>query len=268
MPSYSPPINPYNTEDLIHLADILLLAGELLMVNGAPSQRTHDTLVHIAHRLGCQQVEVLIAYDHISLTLSEGRMGISRLKTLPDLGANFGIIASVTWLSHRLDSKALTLQQVERELQSIATQAHACPKWLMPILSGLGCGTVGQIFGGDSGAFFVDFGATFLGSIIFILGLRPTISPYITTALAASVTGFIVRMAIELNWTLTPASALSASVLFLVPGVPLISGLLDMLLGQINTGLARLINAFFFCLAIALGLLFAYQTVAIWAIDL
>ena len=52
----------------------------------------------------------------------------------------------------------------------------------------------------------------------------------------------------------TPEIALASSVLFLIPGVPLINSILDILQGHILTGIARLVNATSLIVCIAIGL--------------
>lgn len=48
--------------------------------------------------------------------------------------------------------------------------------------------------------------------------------------------------------------ALGTSVLFLIPGVPLINSIIDILEGHVLVGWSRVINAFILIICIALGL--------------
>ena len=52
----------------------------------------------------------------------------------------------------------------------------------------------------------------------------------------------------------TSEIALATSVLYLVPGVPLINGVIDIVEGYTLTGFARLVNALMLVLCIAIGL--------------
>lgn len=49
-------------------------------------------------------------------------------------------------------------------------------------------------------------------------------------------------------------TALATSVLYLVPGVPLINGVIDIVEGHILIGFSRLINALLLIICIAIGL--------------
>ena len=54
--------------------------------------------------------------------------------------------------------------------------------------------------------------------------------------------------------TATPQIALGTSVLFLIPGVPIINSFIDLLEGYVLAGTSRLINACMLIVAIAMGL--------------
>ncbi|MEN9443917.1 MAG: hypothetical protein RIS47_807, partial [Bacteroidota bacterium] len=61
---------------------------------------------------------------------------------------------------------------------------------------------------------------------------------------------------LSVYWQLTPhpEHAFATSVLFLVPGVPLINSFTDVIDGNISIGVARGINGLMIAFAIALGL--------------
>ena len=57
-----------------------------------------------------------------------------------------------------------------------------------------------------------------------------------------------------LRFDCSAETALATSVLFLVPGVPLINGVIDIVEGHILIGCSRLINALLLIICIAIGL--------------
>ena len=57
----------------------------------------------------------------------------------------------------------------------------------------------------------------------------------------------------------TPEHALATSVLFLIPGVPLINSLTDMIDGNTLNGIVRGVTGLIMAFAIALGLMIAIQ---------
>jgi len=244
-----------STHPLSHLADLLLLAGRLLMENGAPAQKTREILRKISRQMGCPCVQVAVAYDHIVVDLIQDDYQISRVQGLSDLGVNFQIVFAISQLCRRLDRQTLSIAALKDELDQIARLSFSCPKYSIPFLAGIGCACVGQIFGADLAGAWIDFCAASCGCFALFWCWRPSISPYFATFIAATVSGIVVHLMDRLMLTQHFMLTLSASVLYVVPGLPMISGLMDILMGQISTGLARLVNMIFLSAAIALGLL-------------
>ena len=75
----------------------------------------------------------------------------------------------------------------------------------------------------------------------------------------AFVAGLIASLAGLLRLSTQPQTALAASVLLLVPGVPLLNCADDLLKGHLVTGIVRGIMGGLICLGIALGLLLAMR---------
>ena len=56
------------------------------------------------------------------------------------------------------------------------------------------------------------------------------------------------------HWGSTPQTGLAASVLFLIPGIPLINAMLDIMDGHVLMGFSRAVQASILIVCIALGL--------------
>ena len=67
-------------------------------------------------------------------------------------------------------------------------------------------------------------------------------------------TSLTAALGVFCNLVTTQDIALGTSVLFLIPGVPLINSILDILEGHVLVGLSRTINATILIICIALGL--------------
>ena len=88
-------------------------------------------------------------------------------------------------------------------------------------------------------------------------GLPPGAGPELAKALAAQ--GLIHQ------WTATPKVAMAASCLLLVPGVPLINSVSDMVKGYINTGISRWAFATLLTVATCAGIILAMTVWRVWA---
>ena len=74
---------------------------------------------------------------------------------------------------------------------------------------------------------------------------------FVSASFVASMIGSIATL---YNIGNTPQIALGTSVLFLIPGVPLINGVLDIIEGHALAGVSRLINAALLIICLAIGL--------------
>ena len=130
---------------------------------------------------------------------------------------------------------------------------------LVLVLAGLANASFCALFGGDWCSRGIVFVATVAG---FFLKQRMTaahVNHYIVFALSAFVASLCAS--VSLFFDTTAEIALSTSVLFLVPGVPLINGVIDILEGHMLNGFARLANAALLIVCIAVGLSFTLMLV-------
>lgn len=248
--------------DLIPLVEepplirLLLEVGRALMVNGAPTQRAHDTMVEMGHLLGVKAIDVVISYEGIWISLQTADFRAQGMRSFPEFGVNFKVAIAITQLCYQLREEKRSVEALQIDLDQILKEPSA-PWWQGAILSGIGCSAVGQIFGGDTGAIGVVALAAFLGSGLWLNLLRPCVSLYGATFAAAAFGGTIAGLGGFLGWTETPFEAVSASMLYLVPGMPMICGFLDILFGQVSVGISRLVHMIFASLSIAIGLWFS-----------
>ena len=74
---------------------------------------------------------------------------------------------------------------------------------------------------------------------------------FIISAFVASMIGSTGYL---MHWGNTPDMALGTSVLYLIPGVPLINSIMDIIDGHVLAGTSRFINACLLIICIAIGL--------------
>jgi uncharacterized membrane protein YjjP (DUF1212 family) len=82
-------------------------------------------------------------------------------------------------------------------------------------------------------------------------------NPYLITAVCATVATLIAFWMVQLTGAPQERIALIASVLLLVPGVPLISALIDLIHMDLISGMARMTYAVLLLINLAVGMLLA-----------
>jgi len=143
--------------------------------------------------------------------------------------------------------------QISEEVQRLKALPHY-PRLVVLGLVGLAGAAFCRIFGGGYVEMAVAFIATVVGLFVRQEAMRVKFNPYLCVYFASLTASFIAGMAEFYQIGTQPDKAFATSVLFLVPGVPLINSVTDLLEGNIQNGIIRGINGLIIAFSIAMGL--------------
>ncbi len=232
---------------------VLLETGAALMSSGASTHRTRLTLERLASGLGFK-IESLITQRALMVTLidKDRELFFSRLKRTSPHRINFKIVSGISRMSWKVLDENWTLEQVSKELRRLKN-LPTYPQWLELTAVGIAGAAFCHIFGGGPTEMATTFTATFAGLFIRHLSVRKKFNPYISVYFASLTASLIAGVAEFFNIGTYPEAAFSTAVLFLVPGVPLINSVTDMMDGNIQNGMVRLVNGLIIAMAIAMG---------------
>jgi uncharacterized membrane protein YjjP (DUF1212 family) len=155
-------------------------------------------------------------------------------------------------MSWRVLEEDWNVEQIEVELRRLKKLPHY-PRLLVLTTVGLAGAAFCRIFGGEIIDMLVAFVATFAGLFVRQTAVNKKFNPYISIYFASLTASFIAAMAEFLAIGSNYDAAFSTSVLFLVPGVPMINAVTDMMDGNIQNGIVRLFNGLIIAFAIAMG---------------
>jgi uncharacterized membrane protein YjjP (DUF1212 family) len=248
---------------LADVVDLALWAGQLLMQNGAESRRVAETVTIIGTGLGCDWGNVLVSYNAIIVTHISGDEFRTKIRRVSPAGVNMSLIEEISHLTHRVEEGRLDRFQVRLELDRISTAPRSYNRWVVVGMVGLACAAFSRFFGGD----WVAFGITFLAAsaAMFVRQelTRQSINNLLVVLASAFVAGGLVGL-INLLWPGQHLeAALAASVLLLIPGVPFINTVEDLIKEHLAVGMARGMFSILTVLAIALGLMLAMWLTAV-----
>jgi uncharacterized membrane protein YjjP (DUF1212 family) len=198
----------------------------------------------------------MVTHRALMLTITDeaGEHLFSRIKRTSPHGVNFRIVSGISHMSWNIDEENWTIAQIEEELHRLKTLPHY-PRLLVLSLVSLAGSAFCYLFGGGIIELMVTFVATFAGLFIRQETMKRNYNPYICVYLAALTASLLSGFAAFYEIGNHPDKAFATSVLFLVPGVPLINSFTDLIDGNILNGIVRGVNGFLVAFAIALGLL-------------
>jgi uncharacterized membrane protein YjjP (DUF1212 family) len=236
------------------VGSILLDVGAALMSSGASTHRTRLTLERLASGLGFK-IDLLITQRALMVTVIDNEQEhlFSRLKRTSPHRINFKIVSGISRMSWKVLEGNWTLEQVAVELRRLKKLPHY-PQWLVLTTVGLAGAAFCHIFGGGFIEMAVAFAATFAGLFVRHWSVNKKFNPYVCVYFGALTASLIAGLAEFYNIGNHPDAAFSTSVLFLVPGVPLINSVTDMMDGNIQNGIVRMVHGLIIALAIAMGI--------------
>ena len=248
---------PLDHETLRDVIDLTLWAGQMLLYNGAESQRVEETVHRLGTGLGCDWLDILVSPNAIIATTSSGIEFRTKVRRVVGMTVNLSVVCAVNEISRRVELGEMDRKAVRAELEWIDALDRPYNRWLVAGMVGMSCGAFSQLFGGNTADFFITWVAATTAMIVRQEFMRRRFNMYLTVIATAFVAGLLASLPTVLGWVGRGDTALAASVLLLVPGVPLINAAEDIIKGHSVTGITRALMGSLISLAIALGLLLA-----------
>lgn len=254
---------PLDREALRDVIDLALWAGQLLLQYGAESERIEQTIHRLGTGLGCDWMDILVSPNVIAVTTISGAEFRTKIRRVIGLNVNLTIISAINRLSRRVEDGELDRFGVRKELDRISKIKSHYNRWLVVAMVGLACASFSRLFGGDAAVFVVTFIASAAAMVVRQELSRRYFNQFLVVIVTAFAAGVLASAADLLNLSGQPETALAASVLLLVPGVPLINAAEDLITGHMVTAVVRGIVGGIISLSIALGLLLAISLMGV-----
>lgn len=258
--------------------DLLVRTGVILMASNADCPRIMRNMQRCEAYLGLphEYIHIFLNYNIIMVNLSDETHSFSKYQRVDSHCVEFTVISKVSkmlWTAIRED---WSLDRYEQELEALKHVKKQYSPWMIAVCAGFACGGFCVQFGCDWPAFFY-------ASIPAILGFRLKMfigklhwNGYVNIAICAFVATLLAWLTtfISLNPTLasalpsflhsdTPYHPFMACMLFIVPGVPLINFVTDMVSDYVQVGLTRAVTTLMIILAMSFGIVLAIQVCGI-----
>lgn len=252
--------------------DLLLRTGRLLVESLADTSRIVRNMKRTAAFLVLEEerLDIYVNYNMLMISYSDGERAYTKFCRCSRHAVNMWVLAAISHLSWRALRCDYSLDEYDRQLDGIAHRRRGYTPWQVAVGGGFACGGFCIQFGCDWTAFFyASIAAIFASRLRMWLGARGC-NEYIGIAVAAFVATILAWLSSFVSTeplvaaavpqclvSSTPWHPLLACALFIVPGVPLINFVSDMLEGYIQIGITRAVKTLMVVLAMAFGIAFA-----------
>lgn len=214
-----------------------------------------------------ENIHVYVNFNILMVNLSDEEHSFTKFQRVERHGVNMTAISAISKLTWRAIREDYTLEQYEAALEEIHSRKKNYTPWQVAIGGGFACGGFCVQFGCDWPAFFY-------ASLSAILAFRLRMwlntkgsNGYFNIAIAAFVATLLAWLTSMLSTnpvladlvpsfmhSTTPWHPFMACALFIVPGVPLINFVNDMICGHIEVGVVRAVNILIMILAMSFGI--------------
>ena len=239
--------------DYYLLTDLAATMGYHMAMSGAETFRVEDTVHRILRAYGVE-CEVFAIPNSISISLEA------------DTGKPLMIMRRIGFHGNDLE-KMEKLNAVSRRICAEKPTVDEAMAWLKETLASCRTYHTGVIYLGNILAglgFCIVFGGTLLdclwaGAMGLIIGLithfmdKQEANPFFSTLLAACCMALPAYIAAGLGLMNSPDAAIIGALMILVPGLPITNSMRDIIYGDTNSGIIRVVQVILTALAIALG---------------
>jgi len=244
-----------NIPTIEQIADLLTDISCELMSSGAHTMRIIQNISRMAESFGyIMDLSVFQLSIMITIVNKDDKMQrLTQIKKTNHLKLNFTIVSELSALSWDTYDKKLSYDEIKIRFNKIVSEKRIS-RWLVLFLVSCANASFCALFKGDFYAVTLVFWATMAGFFLRQEMIKYHINHLVIFTSSAFLASLIAGLGYVFHLGNTPEIALASSVLFLIPGVPLINSILDIIEGHILTGIARLVNASSLIVCIAIGL--------------
>lgn len=234
-------------------ADAVLRVGRLLLGAGTDAYRVVRAMKRCARSLGFDQFDASISLTSIRFTARRGAQFRTAVCVIKQPGIDSSLIEKIEYLSHHLPD-TITAEWLNRHMDAIEKRHHR--RWSKPamtVAAGLACAGFAVLNSFSWSAVAAVAVAAAVGQAVRMeLGGRRfnQLGAAAFAGIAACLTYFVLVRGAEAllhgGWAVPSGfleSGYVASVLFLVPGFPLFTSLLDLARLDISAGWERFLYA-------------------------
>lgn len=234
------------------IANMAVLAGEIMLRSGAETYRVEDTIKHILDTEGTAETESLVMLTGIIVTIDRpGQEAVTVMRRVHERGTNMHRIVEVNEISRKYCAGELSAEETWEKLKRIKGKQYTV--WMYNLSTILVPAGFAPLFGGGLREIFAAGGAGIVLAVLMTIGKRVKTGAFILNILCAA--GIAVAAVLLKLWNplLNMDTVIISGIMPLVPGVAITNAIRDTLRGDYISGGARALEAFVTAAAVAIG---------------
>lgn len=235
------------------VADLVLLAGQLILENGGETFRVEETMERMALAGGAQTADVFAVPQGIFCTISVERQPHTRVARIHHREFNLTKVLEVNRISRQLSAKIITVEEAYAELLKVDRLPKRYPTAIRLLAGAIGSAAFCFLLGARADTVLVaGITGLLVMSVMEFLQSREILN-FVSLAMAGAVTA-LANLIIKQVWPNVQFDlAVIGSIMVLAPGLAITTSVRDALFEDLFSASIRGVEAFGVALAIALG---------------
>lgn len=236
-------------------ANLILDIGTFLLSSGAHCGRINSNLTRLAKTWGFD-INLDPTFKGLLVTVKDTNdpsNTVTSYKVSPPHSVHLAVLTDISHLSWKVQDEKLSIEQVEKEFAVIKAKPNY-KDWIVAIAVGFSCAGLCFFSFGDYINAIVAFVGACIGFMVKVTVANMKFNPMISISIAAFVTTLITGLGSIYDIGSNPQAAMATAVLYLIPGVPLINCVIDLIEGYLSAAINRALFGGFILLCIAAGM--------------
>lgn len=242
---------------LARAAHLTARLGRILLTHGADTAHTQRMLTDVGRALG-HTVQVLVTADALLITVgTEAQFQTKVGHALVGMSVDMGTLMALQQVVDSICLGTLKAQAIDAQLDAVehAPQDHGAMTMALGI--GVTAASLARLFGGEWSVVAAALVAGVLSALLRRALGRHAVNGVAVVFITALLSGLCSILVLRAFSGASPVLCLTAAGMILVPGVPLINGVRDLVSGHPGNGLARIATGAMTVLVIGFALFIA-----------
>ncbi len=242
--------------------EMALEAALLAMQNGGSTVAADRSFTNILKGYHQEGVAAVWRLDFIATTNAVEGQSSTVVRPVGPIGVNLVRASEVAVLGERVAKGEVAIAALGAEVERIKQLPSPYNRWVMMVAAAFTAACFSQIPGGDWGSLGIAFVAAGVGQFLRPLLQARKLAVAPVTLLCGVLSAMIASVGLRLGFSQVAPAILIASVIYMVPGLPLINGFVDVVSHKyLVVGIERIMNAAFLFLILAIAIALAYTVV-------
>jgi uncharacterized membrane protein YjjP (DUF1212 family) len=240
-----------NPKDAMKLA---LLAGEILLSNGAETNRVEDTMRRILSNAGFPDAETFVVSTGLIVGIPTEAGDVTSVKRITKHSYDVQKLIQVNDISRSIAENRLAPDEAAAKLEEIrsGTSGYAY-SFVKLFAAGIACGCFTYLFGGGLTDCLNAFFTGFILQVLLIQLKKGLVADVLVNIMGGIMIAFLSLTIVNLGVGTNLDFIIIGSLMLLVPGLTLTHSVRDVLEGDYLSGSARLMDAALVATSVACG---------------